>query len=94
MGSQLNTAIGLANQDGRSAVFPGGGANGRFEAAEAAAHLPWNDDKFILFRELLNLNQQFDHYRVTVEQFQTIPKPGTPCLMIGASLISAFRHRR
>ncbi len=94
MGSQLNAAIGLASQDGSSAVFPGGGANGRFEAAEAAAHLPWNDDKFILFREVLNQNQQFDHYRVTVERFQSIPEPGTLCLMAGASLISAFCRRR
>lgn len=58
------------------------------------AHLlPWEDDRFLLFRSVEDANGDFSHYRVSVESFSAVPEP-TSWLMICAGTSILFWFRR
>lgn len=59
------------------------------------AHLlPWEDDKFLLFRSVEDAGGIFSHYRVSVESFSAVPEPTSWMLLsAGTAAIWWFRRR-
>lgn len=59
------------------------------------AHLlPWEEDKFLLFRSVGDGSGNFSHYRVSVESFSAVPEPASGILLsAGAAAIWWFKRR-
>jgi len=59
------------------------------------AHLlPWEEDKFLLFRSVEDANGNFSHYRVSVESFSAIPEPTSWMLICAGTGVLWWCRRR
>lgn len=73
--------------------------SGFVESSEAAGdgtggRLPWTNQEFILFRELVDTNGDFTGYDVTIERFTAVPEPSTIHIGFVALLAIITRRRR
>jgi len=55
--------------------------------------LPWEDDRFLLFRAIDDDAGNFSHYQVSIESFSAVPEPAS-WLLIGASAGAMWWLRR
>lgn len=59
------------------------------------AHLlPWEDDKFLLFRSVEDGNGNFSHYQVSVESFSAVPEPTCGILLCTGAVAMWWAKRR